>query len=151
MQVRQFNENLDKTRVMKVLERVLKEVNPSMTMSEEQFDAMLKVEGDLTNLPRDCLIAEDDQGEIIGFIGLLKSSKRDFWHLEMALLREYVKSNISVELMESILDLAKKQNAPEIRFTTVKVKFRNTPLEDNFKEMGLKPVHYNWWMRLDDI
>jgi mycothiol synthase len=151
MQIRQFNENRDKTRVMTVLEKVLKELNPSMTMSEEQFDAMLKVEGDLTVLSRDCLVAEDDNSEIIGFIGLLKSSKRDFWHLEMALLTEYVSSNISVELIESILNLAKKQNAPEIRFTTVKAKFKNTPLEDKFKKMGLEPVNYNWWMRLDDI
>ena len=68
MQIRPFDENLDKARVMTVLERVLKELSPSMTMSEEQFDAMLKVEGDLTNLSRDCMVAEDDNGEIIGFI-----------------------------------------------------------------------------------
>lgn len=151
MEIRSFDENLDKTRIIALLDTVLKEINPGLTMNEDRFDAMLAVEGDQTILSRDSLVAEDDDGKIIGFSGLLKSSKHNFWRLDISMLPEYNKSNLTVKLFESILNLASKQNAPEIRFTTRNIIFIDSPIYEKFKEMGLKPVHYNWWMHLDKV
>lgn len=151
MKIRQFNELIDKKRIIEFLIKVYKELNPGMTMNEEQFDAMLKVEGDQTNPSQDCLVVEDDNAEIVGFAGLLKSTKRDYWRLEIALLSEYFKSNLSVKLFESILNLAKKQKGHEIRFTTRKDFFVDSPIQQKFKDLGLKPVNYNWDMRLDKM
>jgi mycothiol synthase len=151
MQIRPFDESLDKARVLAVMNKVLKELNPGLSFKEEQFDGMLAVEGDQTILSRDSLVMLDDGGKIIGFTGLLKSSKRNFWRLEIAVLSEYYQSNSTLELFESILNLAAKQNAPEIRFTARKIVFIDSPIHKKLKEMGLNPVHYNWWMRIDKI
>ncbi len=151
MLIRPFNVKNDKTRIIEVWNKVLKNINPTWTINEEEFDMALVVEGDHTDLSRDCLIAEDNKGEIKGFACLFKSSKRDSWWLEIKVLPQYFKSNLLVKLYESILDLANKQNTPQIRFTISKYIFLDSPLRFKFKDMGLKPVHYDFWMRMGDI
>jgi ribosomal protein S18 acetylase RimI-like enzyme len=47
--------------------------------------------------------------------------------------------------------LAKEQNAPDIHFTVRKFVFTDSPLEEKFKEMELKPVHYDFSMKLVKI
>jgi mycothiol synthase len=120
-------------------------------MNEKIFDSELAVTGDQTILSRDFLVAENDNKEIIGYSGFLKSSKRDSWDLEVNMLPEYFKSDFMVELFESIIDLANQQNAPDLRFVIIKYAFENSPLHNKFKEMGLEPVIYDFWMYLDNI
>jgi len=151
MIIRPFNVKTDKTRIIEVWNNVLKDINPVWAINEEELDAVLAVEGDQTDLSRDCLIAEDNKGQIIGFACLFKSSKRDSWWLEIKILPQHFKSNLSVKIFESILDLVNKQNAPQIRFTISKYLFIDSPLQTKIKEMGLEPVHFGFWMRLDDI
>ncbi|MFX1255603.1 MAG: hypothetical protein ACFFCZ_28630, partial [Promethearchaeota archaeon] len=84
-------------------------------LSEEEFDAMLARE-DQTVLSHDFLIAEDNQGTLIGFVGLLKSSTRDFWRVMNVVLPEYIESTLPGKLFDAIMKLANKQAAPELRF-----------------------------------
>lgn len=151
MLIRPFNEDTDKTRIVEVWNKVLKDMNPSWTINEEELDAGLAVEGDQTDPKHDWLVAEDNKGKIIGFACLFKSSKRDSWWLEIKVLPQHFKSNLSLKLFESILDLGNKQNTPQIRFAISKYIFMDSPLQIKFKEMGLKPVNYDCWMRMDDI
>ena len=151
MLIRPFNVNTDKTRTIEVLNKVLKDINPVWSINEEEFDEALVVEGDQTDLSRDCLIAEDNKGEMKGFACLFKSSKHDSWWLNIKVLPPQFKSNLLVNLFESILNVANKQNAPQIRFTIIKYIFIDSPLQIKFEDMGLKPVHYDFWMRMDDI
>ncbi|UCC18243.1 MAG: GNAT family N-acetyltransferase [Promethearchaeota archaeon] len=109
------------------------------------------MQGDQTDLSRDCLIAEDKKGEIIGFALIFKSFKQYSWWIESVVVPEYYKSKLSLKLFESILDLINKPNVPQILFNVRKFVFLNSPLQTKFKEMGLNPVHYNFWMRLDDF
>lgn len=151
MSIRLFSENLDKNRLIEVLDKFLKDINPTLKLTGEQFYSSIAMMGDQTILSRDSLVVEDNNGNLIGFTGLLKSSKRDFWYLEIAMLPEFYKSNFTVNLFDSILNLAKEQNAPDIRFTIRKYLFIDSPLEEKFKEIGLKPIHYDFFMRLDKI
>ncbi|GAG10666.1 unnamed protein product, partial [marine sediment metagenome] len=109
MLIKPFNVNTDKTRIIGVWNKVLKDINPGWAINEEEFDAALAVEGDQTDLSRDCLIAEDNKGEINGFACLFKSSKRGSWWLNIKVLPPHFKSNLLVNLFESILNVANKQ------------------------------------------
>lgn len=151
MKIRPFDETIDKIRVVEVLDQVLKYDNPALGIDEDQFNAALTFEGEQTILSRDFLVVEDNKGKIIGFGGLLKSSKRDSWRLAIDVIPEYFKSNIFVELFESILNLKNEQNGPEIRFSKKKYILTDSPLQKKLEEMQIKLVHYNWWMRLEDI
>lgn len=126
-------------------------MNPVWAINEEELDVVLAVEGNQTDLSSDCLIAENNKGEISGFACLFKSSKRDSWWLNIKVLPPQFKSNLLVNLFESILNVANKQNAPQIRFTIIKYIFIDSPLRIKFEDMGLKPVHYDFWMRMEDI
>jgi len=138
-------------RIIAVLNEVYKDINPIWIVNEEVFDSDMKVDGDQTILSRDYLVAEINKGDIIGYAGLFKSSKRDFWYLELNMLPEFFKSELMVELFNSTLILAKEQNAPELRYVTTKYTFIYTPLHNKIKKMGLEPVNYGFWMRLDDV
>ncbi len=67
------------------------------------------------------------------------------------MLPKFFKTQRMVELFNSMLILAKEQDAPELRFTRTKYIFEDSPLESEIKKMGIEPVNYNFWMRLDDI
>ncbi|MFX1388438.1 MAG: GNAT family N-acetyltransferase [Promethearchaeota archaeon] len=107
--------------------------------------------GDQTDLSRDCLIAEDNKGDIIGFALLFKSSKQNTCWLEVKILPHYFKSEFYVKLFESALKLTSKQNTPKIRFVLRKYILIDSPLQNKLKELGLKPTHFDYWMRLDNF
>lgn len=151
MKIRSFNVKTDKTRLIEVWDRIVKDINPVWTISEEELDSALTVQGDQTVLSRDCLIAEDNKGDIIGFALLFKSTKRDSWWLEFKVLPLYFKSKFYVQLFESILELANKQNVPKIRFAINKYILKESPLQIKFNEMGLGPIHFDYWMRMDNF
>jgi len=67
------------------------------------------------------------------------------------MLPEFSKTERMAELFNSALNLAKEQDAPELRFITFKYLFEDTPLQNEIKKMGLEPVNYGFWMRLDDL
>ncbi|MFX0006789.1 MAG: GNAT family N-acetyltransferase [Promethearchaeota archaeon] len=150
MKIRPYKDS-DKLCVVSVLNEVYKDINPTLIINEEVFDSDMKVDGDQTILSRDYIVAEDESGEIVGFAGLYKSSKRDYWGLDLFMLPKFFKSKRMVELFHSALILAKKQDAPELRFIRIKYTFEDTPLHDEIKKMGLEPVNYGFWMRLDDF
>ena len=133
------------------MNKVYKDINPTWLITEEIFDSELAILGDQCILSRDYIVGEDSKGDIIGFAGLFKSSKRDFWYLDLYMLPEYFKSELMVELFDSILSLAEEQDAPDLQFTTFKYTFKGTPLHNKIKKMGLKPVNHGFWMRLDDL
>ncbi len=149
--IRPFNINTDKTRIIEVWNKVLNDINPTWTIKEEELEVALEVEGDQTDLSRDCLIAEDNNGKMNGFAILFKSSKRDPWWLELKVLPKHFKSNLLIELFEAILDLANKQCGPKILFNITKYIYNNSPLRFKFENMGLKPDHYDFWMRMENF
>jgi len=120
-------------------------------LNEEFFDEIFKVENNLTDLSQDCLVVEDHKREIIGFSCLLKSSKRNSWQMIFHIIPEHYGSKFSVELFESILEIANKQNAPQIIFRLSKHIILYSPLQTKFKEMGLEPVSFGFMLRLDDF
>ena len=71
-----------------------------------------------TNVLQDYVCAENEQGENIGFAGLLKPKTNESWFIGIVVLPEYQTSTANSELLESILEKAKEQNAPEIRLAT---------------------------------
>jgi mycothiol synthase len=150
MKIRPY-EDMDKLKIIAVLTEVCKDINPTWIINEEVFDADMKVSGDQTVLSRDYIIAENEDREIIGYGGLDKSSKRNFWYLDLNMLPKFFKTERMAELFRSMLILAKEQDAPELRFTTTKYIFEDTPLQSEIKKMGLEPVNYVFWMRLDDV
>ncbi|MFW9818215.1 MAG: GNAT family N-acetyltransferase [Candidatus Thorarchaeota archaeon] len=150
MKIRPYKDK-DKLSVISVLSEVYKDINPTVIINEEVFDSDMKVEADQTILSHDYIVAEDDNGEIIGFAGLYKSSKRDYWFLDLFMLPKFFKTKRMVELFNSIFILAKEQDAPELRYITNKYRFEDTPLHNEVKKMGLEPVNYGFWMRLDDL
>ncbi|MFX0030572.1 MAG: hypothetical protein ACFE8B_15275, partial [Candidatus Hermodarchaeota archaeon] len=151
MKIRPFDETIDKSRIIEVLDKVIKFENPALGINEEQFNAAFEFEGEQTNLSRDFLVAEDNNGKIIGFAGLLKTAKRDSWRVAIEVLPDYFKSNIFVELFESIFKLKNEQNGPEVRFSLKKYKLTDSPLQKKLDEMQLTPVHYNWEMHLENV
>jgi mycothiol synthase len=150
MKIRPY-EDIDKLSLVSILSEAYKIINPTVIINEEVFDSDLKVDGDQTILSRDYLVAEDDNGEIIGFSGFYKSSKRDYWILDLCMLPKFFKTKRMVELFNSVLNMIKEQDAPELRFYTIKNIFEDTPLQNEIKKMGLEPVNYGFWMRLDDL
>jgi mycothiol synthase len=149
MLIRHFNEKKDKTRVIEVWNKVLKDINPVWEITEEELDIQLKLHGDQTNLLRDCLIVEDNEKNLIGFALIYKSSKKDSWWCQFTVLPHFFKTNLLVTLFEAILNIAKKQNAPKLRFAISNHILTDSPLQIKFEEIGLKPVQYDFWMRMD--
>ncbi len=148
MRIKPLDETIERSSIIYVWKQMWSYLIPEETdLTEEKFDAIFSRD-DQTVFPRDFLIAEDNQGNIIGFAGLGKSSKRDFWRVTYVVLPEYVKSNLPGKLLDAIVNLAKKQAAPKLRFYS---RANFTPLNKKLEERGIKPVQYGWWMRLDDF
>lgn len=119
-------------------------------VNEEVFDNFLKTQGDLTDLSKDCLVIEHD-GNIKGFALLLKCSTFKNWWLELKVASELFPTEYSVKLFEKIMEIARKQDPKEIKFSLTNRLFVNSPLETKFNEMGLTPVQYEFWMELEDF
>ncbi len=148
MQIKPLDETIEQSSMIDVWKQMWCYLTPEEPiLSEEAFDARV-VRGDQTVLSRDFLIAEDNQGSIMGFTGLQKSSTRDFWRIMYAVLPEHIKSRLPGKLLDAIVNLAKKQGAPKLRFYSRK---DFASLKNKLEEMGIKPVQYGWWMRLDDF
>lgn len=146
-----FDEAKDKAKLIEVWDKVVKDVNPVWTINEEFIDGLLEVEGDQTVPSRDWLIAEDEQGNMIGFSCLFKSSKRDSWWMEIRVVPEYYRQELALDLFKSTLTLFNKKNSTKVLLTVRKFAFVDSPLQTRIKEMGLEPVHFNFWMYLVDI
>ncbi|MFX0181435.1 MAG: GNAT family N-acetyltransferase [Candidatus Hodarchaeota archaeon] len=148
MRIKPLDETIERSSMIEVWKQMWSYLTPEgPILSEEAFDAIV-VRDDQTVLSRDFLIAEDSQGSIIGFIGLQKSSTRDFWRITYAVLPEYIKSRLPGRLMDAIVNLAKKQGSSKLRSYS---RMDFTSLNRKLEELGIKPVQYGWWMRLDDF
>ncbi|MFX0123505.1 MAG: GNAT family N-acetyltransferase [Candidatus Hodarchaeota archaeon] len=148
MQIKPLDETIERSNLIDVWRQMWGYLTPEESiLSEEAFNAIV-VRDDLTVLYRDFLIAVDNQGSIIGFTGLQKSSTRDFWRIVYAVLPEHIESRLPGKLLDAIVNLAKKQNAPKLRFYSRHI---FTSLIAKLEEMDIKPVQYGWWMRMDDF
>lgn len=149
MRIIPYNEKTGLSGIINVWNQFMKHFNDVSMIynSEEEFKAKLARYFSDTVLSRDFLIAEDNQGKIIGYAGFLKSSKGDFWYLQTIVLPDYFESSLPGKLMDEILSLAKKQAAPELRVYTKAIL---KPYVKKLEELGLEPIQYRWDMRLDD-
>ena len=117
MRIRPLDETIERSSLIDVWKQMWSYLTPEEPiLSEETFKAMM-IRDNQTVLSRDFLIAEDNQGTIIGFVGLLKSSTREFWRVMSVVLPEQIKSMLPGKLLDAIVKLAKKQEAPKLRFT----------------------------------
>lgn len=150
LRIKPYNEKTGLSGIINVWNQFMKHFNDVSMIhnSEEEFKAVLATSFSDTVLSRDFLIAEDNQGKIIGYAGFLKPSKGDFWIFQTIVLPDYFESSLPGKLIDEILSLAKKQAAPELRFFTKAIL---KPYVKKLEELGLEPIQYRWDMRIDDF
>ncbi len=148
MQIKPYDKTVKMGRINKIYKQMADYLIPNIPRSKDPVQRMLASVGDKTVLSRDFFVMENNKGKIVGFIGLVKSSKKKIWQIISAILPEYIKTGLLGNLLDAILDLGQKQNAPELRFFSNK---QFTFLNNKFEEMGFKPVQYSFTMRLNDF
>lgn len=77
MQIKPFSDEIDPIILMNIRNRMRKYFNPEGIQDSETFEAYIKP-WDKTEPKKDFLVAEDNNGDIVGWAGLFKSSK--FWN-----------------------------------------------------------------------
>ncbi|MFX0209636.1 MAG: GNAT family N-acetyltransferase [Candidatus Hodarchaeota archaeon] len=148
MRIKPLNVIIERSYIIDIWKQMWNHLMPEEpTLSEEEFDTLFARE-DQTVLDRDFLIAKDNQGKAIGFTGLMKSSTRDYWRIMYIVLPEYIQSKLPGQLLDAIVNLANIQAASKLRFYS---RENFILLNKKLKEMGIKPVQYGWWMRLDNF
>jgi ribosomal protein S18 acetylase RimI-like enzyme len=137
--------------LIKVWNEILKSFDPLSSINEEKLNNYLKIQGDQTDTSKDWLIAVDKYGMIKGFALLFKCSKFKYWWLELEIVPEFFSTEIAVKLFEEIMEIARKQKHKDIKFSLINKYFVKSFLELKFNELGLKPIQYEFWMRLEDF
>ena len=121
--------------------------NPTAAeINEDQVSLLL---GNNPNFWENTLVFENIENQIIGFASILKLPFfKNEWFVIYGIEPELLNSNLPRELVDAILNLGIKQNIPELYFTT------SGELSLNFDKkleiLGFKPIHYYFFMRLDD-
>ncbi|MFX1285043.1 MAG: GNAT family N-acetyltransferase [Promethearchaeota archaeon] len=148
MQIKPLNASIERSNIVDIWKQMWNHLMPEEpTLTGEEFNTLL-IREDQTVIERDLLVTVDNQEKIIGYTGLMKSSTRDYWRIMNVVLPEYIQSNLPGKQLDAIVNLAKKQAAPKLRFYS---REGFNPLNKKLKEMGIKPIQYGWWMRLDDF
>ncbi|MCK4381498.1 MAG: GNAT family N-acetyltransferase [Candidatus Lokiarchaeota archaeon] len=149
IQIKPYDESLGLSILVDLYNQMSKYLNPETTieLTEELARVVLGKEIDLS---QDFLIFESQQGEIIAFAGVSKVPiYKDAWVVIYGVLPDYFKSELPGKLIDTVLELGKKRNAPELLFQTFGE--LSAPFDKKLENLGFRPVNYNWSMRLDDF
>lgn len=149
IQIKPYDESLGLSILVDLYNQMSKYLNPETTieLTEELARVVLGKEIDLS---QDFLIFESQQGEIIAFAGVSKLPiYKDAWVVIYGVLPDYFKSELPVKLIDTVLELGKKKNAPELLFQTLGK--LSAPFEERLEFLKFKPIHYSWSMYLDDF
>lgn len=149
IQIKPFDESIGLSVFVDLYNQMIKYLNPETTieLTEELARVVL---GKETDLSRSFLIFENQQGEIIAFAGVSKwPTYKDAWLGIYGVLPDYIKSELPGKLIDTVLELGKKRNAPELLFQTLGE--LSAPFEERLEFLEFKPIHYSWSMYLDDL
>ncbi len=149
MNIRPYKDDSDRSAIIKIMNQMNKHFNPEFPylMDEEEMDLSLS-DHNQTDLSRDFLIAEDDQDIPIGFTGLMKSSKRSWWSVQICATPEHVTTHLPGQLLDAIMTLCKDQSGWELR---ISLHASFSTLHEKFQSLGIRAVQYSWMLRLDDF
>jgi len=149
IQIKPYDESLGLSILVDLYNQMSKYLNPETTieLTEELARVVLGKEIDLS---QDFLIFESQQGEIIAFAGVSKVPiYKDAWVVIYGVLPDYFKSELPVKLINTVLELGKKRNAPELLFQTLGE--LSAPFEERLEFLEFKPIYYSWSMYLGDL
>ncbi len=147
--IKPYDESLGLSIFADLYQKMSEYLNPETTFQVTEEIITMYLSKD-TILARDFLIFENEKGEYIAIAGVSKLPiYKDAWVVIYAVLPEYFNSKLPGELINAVLDLGKNLNTPELLMLThgdLSVSF-----DEKLGEIGLKPVNYQWSMRLDNF
>ncbi len=148
IRIKSYDESIGLSVFVDLYNQMIKYFNPETTieLTEELVRIVL---GKDTDFSQNFLIFENQQGEIIAFAGVSKMpTYKDAWNAIYGIIPEYMKSDLPGKIIDAIVDLGEKSNAPELLFQTLGD--LSAPFEERLAFLGFKPIHYSWSMYLDD-
>ncbi len=149
MKIQNFDESIGRSILIDITNQMNAHFDPesSFIQNEEWLSNFLAIY-DQTDLPRDTLVAIDEQGEVKGYTGLAKKSNADFWFVDVVVSPEHIGSTLPGELLEKGLELAREQGAPAIH---IGHHVRFASLREKLEQLGHKPVESSWYVQLEDV
>lgn len=111
----------------------------------EDIGVLMKTMWPNTVMQDDVLIVTNNEGQTIGFGGLFKSGKGDSWLVQMDVHPNYETIEFWNDLIESLLKLAKEQNAPELHF---RMSPNRTILREALRKQKISPDHFIYTLKL---
>ena len=113
MKIKPYREDIDPTILMKIRTKMRNFFSADVIQDTQSFEEYMKPWDD-SDPRNDLLIAEDDNGNIVGWSGLFKSTK--FYScIAILVLPEYVSSDLPIKLLDSTEKLAKAQDLNNLR------------------------------------
>ncbi|UYP46090.1 hypothetical protein NEF87_002375 [Candidatus Lokiarchaeum ossiferum] len=121
--------------------------NPPLT--KDRIHDVMKTIYVNSTLEADSIFAMDDDGKVIGFAGLMRTEvAKDPWILLCNVLPEVETEEIWTQLITTVLNQAKEQNAPGIKITSDKMR----PILNNaLKTLNFTPDHYIYSLNLKNL
>ena len=115
----------------------------------ENFDNFWKpetLETELLNENSEYIIAKDENGEILGFAGIWKSTY-DVHITNIVTKKDIRHKGIGSLLLEKLIDISKKHSSPKFEAITLEVNNNNTPainlyLKYGFEKVGIRKKYY---------
>ncbi len=147
--IKPYDNSLGVSILVDLYNKMKKYLNPESTVliTEEVIHTFL---GKETVLSRDFIIFETNQNNIVALAGISRMPFfKDAWLVIYAILPEYFESELPGVLIDAVLNLGKKLNAPGLIFQTFGV--LSAPLEEKLESIGINPAFYNWSMHLDNF
>jgi ribosomal protein S18 acetylase RimI-like enzyme len=147
--IKSWDESISRTVIIDLLNQQNKYLNPKdpIEATEELLNFFL---GETTVLSRDVLRFENNQSNIIGFAGIIKSPMyKDTWVVGYGILPEYFKTDLPEKLIDASLNLGMELKVPELLFGTTGT--LSAPFDEKLESLGFTPIQYTWSMRLDNF
>ena len=146
--IRSKNDSIQISTLVELYNKMARYCNPTaLEINEDQVSLLLNIN---PNFWQNTLIFENTQNLIVGFVSIIKYPFfEDEWFVIYGIMPKYLKSNLPGELIYAIWALGKKHNIQELYIETsgeLSVRF-----DDKLEELGFKPIHYYYFMRLDDF
>ncbi|MHA2038709.1 MAG: GNAT family N-acetyltransferase [Promethearchaeota archaeon] len=146
--IRKYDESIKFSSLVELYNKFARYLNPAAVVINDEYASII-----LDNDPDffdNSLIFETMENEIIGFASIFKLpfAKNDRMVI-YGLIPEYLESELPGELVDAILNHGIKQNIPELYIDTTGE--LSKPFDDKLEKLGFKPIHYYFFMDLDEF
>jgi hypothetical protein len=147
-EIRKYDNSVEFFTLLGIYNNMANYCNPAaIEINERHASAIL---GSNPDFSQKTLLCINLQKEIIGFSSIMKLPfYKDEWFVIYGIIPKYIESRLARELINATFRLGKEQKVQELYIQTTGEK--SVPFDESLENLGFTPIHYYYYMILDDF